>query len=380
MRLSAEPPLHLTYCLNVHPGESWDAQFGAIREYARAVRDRVASGRPFGLGLRLSAESARELNDPGNLARFRAFLAAENLYVFTINGFPYGAFHGTRVKENVYRPDWRSADRLAYTSALADILAELLPADVAGSISTVPVGFASDFTEPDVRALAADQLVAMARHLAHIEKKTGRYIHLGLEPEPACVLETGDQTIEFFEFLHNRAGSESGLVRRYLGICFDTCHVALAFENLADTWDRYRQAGILVSKVQISAALETRGPPPATLADFVEPVYLHQVRMRRCDGSKAAWLDLPDALAVWPGDAACARIHFHVPLFWSGGNGLYSTATALDEAFWSRLRGGACPHLEIETYTFDVLPPELRVAGVVDSISREFAWVRSRFG
>lgn len=368
---------HLSYCLNIHPGESWAEQQAAIRRYACAVRDRVAEGRPFGLGLRLSAASAHTLSDPAVLAAFRELLDRERMYAFTINGFPYGAFHATRVKEAVYRPDWRSAERLAYTCRMADLLAALVPVGVEGSISTVPVGFGADFADASARAKAVDQLIAAARHLAELEVKTGCLIHLGLEPEPACVLETCDDALGFFTLLHERAGKDQELVRRHLGICFDTCHVALAFEDLATTWRRYRAAGIRISKVQLSAALEVRGPAPAGLAAFVEPVYLHQVRMRRGGGAAAAWLDLPDAIAAWPADADTARIHFHVPLFWSGDGALRSTVHTLDDAFRACLRDGACAHQEIETYTFDVLPPELRAGGVVDSICREFAWVRS---
>ncbi|HMP75109.1 MAG TPA: metabolite traffic protein EboE [Kiritimatiellia bacterium] len=366
---------HLTYCLNIHPGESWVEQEAAIRRHACAVRDRVAGGRPFGLGLRLSAASVRTLSEPAVLAAFRALLDREGLYAFTINGFPYGAFHATRVKEAVYRPDWRTAERLAYTCQMADVLAALLPDGVEGSISTVPVGFGADFADAAARAQAADRLVDAARHLAAIEARTGRLLHLGLEPEPACVLETCDDALGFFALLQDRAGRDAELVRRHVGICFDTCHVALAFEELATTWRRYRAAGIRISKVQLSAALEVRGPAPAALAAFVEPVYLHQVRMRRRGGAAAAWLDLPDALAAWPDDADTTRVHFHVPLFWSGDGALQPTTHTLDDPFRACLRDGSCAHQEIETYTFDVLPPELRAGGVVDSICSEYRWV-----
>lgn len=371
--------MHLTYCLNVHPGESWADQLEAIRTFARSVRDRMAAGRPFGLGLRLSAQSARELAAPDELARFREWLAVENLYAFTINGFPYGAFHGTRVKEQVYRPDWRSESRAQYTLRMAKILAALAPPDAFGSISTVPVGHAPDFASDADREHAADRLIATALELAEVEARTGVCIALGLEPEPGCVLETRGDALAFFDLLHARAGRASEQVRRHIGVCLDTCHAALAFEDPAETWALLERAGIAVVKIQLSAALEVRGAPPPSLDRFDEPVYLHQVRMRRRDGSAAAWADLAPALAAWPPDTAVARVHFHVPLHWPGNAGLGTTRETMGAAFWRRLRASACLHVEIETYTFDVLPAELRAGGIVDSIAREFEWVNQQF-
>ena len=373
----AETP-DLTYCLNIHPGESWDEQFEAIRTHACAVRERVAHGRLFPLGLRLSAASARTLSHSNVRNHFCEFLRAENLCVFTINAFPYGAFHGARVKDNVYRPDWRTAERETFTRDCAAVLAALLPESGRGSISTVPVGFAPDFCAQSDRDRAMDRLVEMALFLARMESETGRCIHLALEPEPGCVLESCDETTSFFEALYARAGEREPAVRRHIGVCLDTCHAALAFEPPIETWARYRAAGIAVPKVQLSAALEVHGQPNRALARFGEPVYLHQVRITGSGGARTAFNDLPDALAAWPADAECARIHFHVPLFWSGNSLLRTTADLLDAGFWDAVRSRPETHLEIETYTFDVLPPELRRGTVVDSIAREFAWVQSR--
>lgn len=381
MRPAHQPDLHLTYCLNVHPGETWDACETAIRAHACAVRDRVAPGRPFGLGLRLGARAARELARGYHFRAFRDLLAAEGLYVFTINAFPYGRFHEARVKESVYRPDWRTPERVAYTCLLADLLAALLPEGVDGSLSTVPVGFAPDFASAAARTEAADRLLEAVRHLARIEAATGRRIHLGLEPEPACVLETSADFLAFYTEVLARAGSaDEPRVRRHLGVCFDTCHAALAFEDPAEALDRYAAEGVCLSKVQLSAALRAEASAAgAALRPFAEPVYLHQVRARSATGAVRGWLDLDQALAdpSFPG-AGEARVHFHVPLGWRGDAVLDSTTGTLAAPFWDRLRRGACAHLEIETYTFDVLPPELRAGGVVASIAREFAWVMER--
>src|SRR5207302_8360778 len=216
MILRDSPPIHLTYCLNVHRGETWTENFAAIREHACAIRDRVSRGKPFGLGLRLSEAAARELAQIKAREAFKEFLAAENLYVFTINGFPFGRFHGARVKENVYAPDWRSPERLAYTRLLADILADLLPAGLEGSISTVPGSFKPGIkNETDVREMVC-ALAECASHFAKIESETGKLLHLGLEPEPACFLETTNETVAFFDG-PLAAKNSPDLLRRYVG-------------------------------------------------------------------------------------------------------------------------------------------------------------------
>lgn len=396
MRIQEHPPLQLTYCLNIHPGETWTENFAAIRDKATAVRNSVAPDLPFGLGLRLGATAAHELSDPHRIGDFKAFLAEMGLYVFTINGFPFGRFHGGAVKEKVYQPDWRSNERRDYTVRLADILMELLPADVSGSISTVPVSFKGWITGAEDRELALHRLVDVVGFIERIHQRKHRDIHLGLEPEPACFLETTAECVDFFKYvwqagaplLASRLGitrtqAEEAL-RQRLGVCFDTCHVALQFENLAEAWDTYRAEGIRISKVQVSAALACEPSPAsiAALAPFAEGTYLHQTVARRADGLLRRWTDLPAALEALPreDDIAEVRCHFHVPLFWDGGDALGSTRDQIGNDFVKRLRSGCCEHLEIETYTFDVLPPEIRPGSVVESIAREYAWTLDRLG
>jgi hypothetical protein len=228
-----------------------------------------------------------------------------------------------------------------------------------------------------------------------LREDTGREIHLGLEPEPDCFLETTDETVAFFEDTLFTAGAAEvarllkcyrsdaeAMVRRHLGVCFDTCHVALQFEDPAASLRAYRDAGIRISKVQLSAALQAPATAEtcAALAPFAEPVYLHQVKGRAASGAQFAWFDLPTALEEIPGftDLDEVRVHFHVPLFFTGNGPIGSTAGTLTPEFFEELRGGACPHLEIETYTFDVLPPEVHPGEIVESIAHEYAWVLGR--
>lgn len=391
--------LNLTYCLNVHPGETWAENLAAIKTHTLAIRDKVAHGRPFGLGLRLSHQAAETLSQPGPLAEFKLFMKEQNLYAFTINGFPYGSFHGKPVKTAVYQPDWSTPERLDYTLRLARILAALLPEGMDGSISTLPLGY--KFTASRNKAESPSpamitNLAECARALHELHRDTGREIHIGLEPEPDCLLETTIEVLRFFEmglFTHGVDHLASRLtcsrqeadriMRRHIGICFDTCHLALQFEDLSASLVYLERHHIRISKIQLSSALEIRSTPEARnrLRDFLDPVYLHQVKIRQ--GNKSyRYADLDEALAA-PGELDPAhtiwRIHFHVPLYFKGDTLLQATSGDLDNRFWEQVAAHPEWHLEIETYTFHVLPPALQAGGVIASTIREYEWVRTRF-
>jgi sugar phosphate isomerase/epimerase len=398
MIVQQRPPLHLTYCLNIHPGESWGDNLIALRDKTVAVKKRVAPDAWFGAGLRIAHKAAEELTASAEgRAEALDFFAANQIYPFSINGFPYGRFHAGPVKENVYAPDWRTPERAHYTTELADLLAGWLPNGIDGSISTVPCSFKPWITsEADVQAMA-DNLAATVAYLAALREDTGKEIHLGLEPEPDCYLETTAETIAFFKNVLFTSGvaevarilkcyrSEAEeMVRRHIGVCFDTCHVALQYEDLTESLRAYQFEGIRISKVQLSAALraESNEASWAALRAFAEPVYLHQVKGRAKSGARFSWYDLPTALEELPTfpDVEEIRVHFHVPLFFNGNGPLQSTADSLTPDFFHELRSGICPHLEIETYTFDVLPPEVHPGDIVKSISREYSWVLEKLG
>ncbi len=388
MLVQDNPPLHLTYCLNIHAGEAWPENLEAVRRHALRVRDKVCPGGAFGLGLRLGEKAAGQLNIPGETDAFREFLTAENLYVFTINGFPYGEFHGRPVKQDVYSPDWRQPQRRDYTLALAEILAQLLPEGVTGSVSTVPVSYKPWIKEDVELTAAVANLADTAEALARLHEHTGREIILALEPEPDCIIETTAEAVDFvagrlraeggrrLQDIHGRGDDAQEIIRRHVGICMDTAHHAVQFEDPADVLGRLNEADIRVGKIQLSAALETNDPE--NLKAFGDEVYLHQVRVKCADGRIIGYPDLPEALddieagrapqGVW-------RVHYHVPLFWPGGENLTSTAGSLAGEFAEKIRRGACRQLEIETYTFDVLPEELKAADVTDSIAGEYRWV-----
>ena len=388
---------HLTYCSNVHPGESWSETEANLREHVPAVRAALGRDGPFGIGLRLSAAAARELAEPEALGALVAFLERRRCYVFTLNGFPHGRFHGTRVKEAVYLPDWQDPERLRYTDQLADVLAALLPPGTAGSISTVPGAFKARVDGPSAIERMADHLVEHAVHLARLERETGRSITLALEPEPCCFLETVAESVDFFtEHLYGSraarrveaaldvdSSSAEALLRRHLTLCLDLCHAAVEFEDCDACLDALRGAGIAIGKLQISAGLRledaTAQSAESLLRPFVDPVYLHQTVERR-DGSLTRYADLPDALAslaAAPSGGAARewRVHFHVPVFLDDLGALSSTQAFVREALARHRREPLSDHLEVETYTWDVLPARLRDTDLDTAIARELDWV-----
>lgn len=394
--------VHLGYCTNIHAGETWDEVFANVDTHVRAVRALAApdASVPFGIGLRLSAAAARQLATPEALASFRDYLRVNGMYVFTINGFPHGAFSGGAgvVKERVYRPDWLEDERLSYTDQLAGILAALVPEGSEGSVSTVPGCFEERGSAEAAGPRVAERLLAHAATLWRLAEATGRVITLALEPEPHCMLETTEHAVAFFEghvFARHALESFSratGLataaaeqtLRRHLGVCLDACHAAVQFETPDGAISRLGAAGLRVLKVQVSAGLRVAPPDAAAraaLAPFAEGVYLHQV-VAKSGAHLRRYLDLPQALA----DAARAehaagdewRIHFHVPVFREKLGPFENTQSFLSPLLRRLGREDLCRHLEVETYTWDVLPAEHRREPVVNAIARELAWTREQ--
>lgn len=367
---------HLAYCTNIHPAETWEETWQALKTHTLAVRDRVCPhGTPYAIGLRLSAAAAATLTQPHHLQQFKTWLEKENCYIFTINGFPYGAFHGTRVKENVYRPDWTTPERLHYTNTLFDIIAHLTPEGVQGSVSTLPASFkAFNADEPTI----FKNLEACARHIETLSNTHQRDLHLGLEPEPLGHFENTAETLTFFDRLL-AAAADPALVRRRIGINYDTCHFALEFDDCHTSLDALRAAGLRISKVHLSSALEFDPTCPEAIKKiqtFAEPTYLHQVIVQHPDRTLTRHHDLPDFLqSPTPASPSTARTHFHIPLYANPEPPLTSTSHhATDAITYLKKHPHFCPHFEIETYTWNVLPPNLQIP-VTQQIAQEYHWL-----
>lgn len=392
---------HLSYCSNIHPGESWEATFENLKHYIPEVRKNLDFEGPFGIGLRLSHEASLILEKPEELARFQTWLQGENAYVFTLNGFPYGDFHRTVVKDQVHFPDWTTPERKDYTIRSFKILAQLLPEGQDGGISTSPVSYRHWFKTQEAfdqgMEVATSHLMEVVAELAKIEAETGKLLHLDIEPEPDGILENSDEMVWLFtDWLLPKGAPElakrlgispkesEALIKRHIQVCYDVCHFAIVYEKPEETFEKFAKAGLKIGKVQISAALklmldQDRGILKDQLSEFAESTYLHQVVGRNTDGSLISYPDLLPALEKLE-DAKEEewRIHFHVPVFMKKYGEFESTNFLIEEVLKVlQSKPELSNHLEVETYTWEVLPPESRLP-LAESISRELAWVISQ--
>jgi hypothetical protein len=387
---------HLAYSTLVHPGDTWREMSESVQTFAPAVKARVSPDAPYGLSLRISAASAETLAaDRNERVRFRRWLDEHDMYVFTVNAFPYGPFKGRVVMEQVYEPDWFTEDRVRYTKQVADILAEITPPSVAPSIQTAPLAFRPKVTsEEDVDRLT-ENLLRVVSHLVDVERRTGRRVKLALEPEPYCFLQTTDETVRYFQErvwsadglrrlarLSGQPSSEVvGLVRRHLGVVFDICHQSVQFEDIAASLRLLRDSGVPIFKFQAASALrvpEVTSEAVDALTAFTDTIYLSQTTESR-DGKLTRRLNLSDAIDAWRTDPTGQRewrTHFHLPIFLAELGGLATTRPGIEAGLAVHADTPLSDHLEVETYTWDVLPAHLKTGDITEYVSRELEWMR----
>lgn len=420
MRLKSNNSTHLSYCTNIHAGDNWNDVFPQLQRELPKIKAKVSPDAPFGIGLRVSKLSAQQLVGD-TLQEFTDWMSEEGIYVFTINGFPFGPFHGTTVKEDVYKPDWADKERLDYTCELIDLCAKLNPPDNYATISTIP-GTYKQWARGNLPVIAENLIKAVA-HSLQVERDTGVRVALSLEPEPCCLLETTEETIQFFEqWLHSDAAvsllseiakctvtEADEALHRLIGVCYDVCHSAVEFEEPAAAIAQFKDANIPIIKMQLSSALrlpEVNNEALNHLAEFNEPVYLHQV-VEKLNGKLNRFTDLGDAIAwreaglrqafvhVPAMDASSAaidihnlqappimaaewRVHFHVPVFIKNLEHFGTTQEVLENLLSLQKNENITQHLEVETYTWDVLPENLRSVEIDEAIARELSWVSDR--
>jgi sugar phosphate isomerase/epimerase len=388
---------HLTYSTLVHPGDTWEEMWASLVTYVPKVKARVAPRVPFGVSLRLSARSAETLaRDRTERDKLKKFLADNDMYLYTVNAFPYGPFKNQVVKEQVYEPDWRSEERTRYTTNVADVLADVVPEGISPSIQSAPLGFKPRVTGADVVASYTQHVLRVAAHLVGLASRTGRVVTLALEPEPYCFLETTDETVAYFrDHLYTGASaaalaklagipiSEAHVaLRKHLGVVFDICHQAVVYENIAESLQKLVDAGIPIFKLQEAAAMRV---PQVTqkivdaLARYAKTIYLTQT-VEKKDGKLTRFLNLEDAFKAWqtnPGPREW-RTHFHVPVFLDSLGEFETTRFAIEDALRFHKANPLSRQLEIETYTWDVLPEHLKTGDIVDYVTRELEWVRGQ--
>ena len=407
--------LSLTYCTNVHPLGDWGVWSDLIGRFGPLVREGLG-WMAMPMGLWFPASFIEEMNREPRAARERllAHLSGHGLSAFTCNAFPYGNFHDAEVKTKVYQPDWTTPERLAYTVACARLLAAILPAGAEGSVSTLPLGWRAGWTAEHGRRAAAN-LCAFAREARALAEIEGRAIRLGLEPEPGCALETTLQVRAYWAQVLRPEAKRAGLsdedLSRFLGVCYDTCHQAVQFEDPVEVLEAFAADGIPIAKMQLSSALEFKPDPSRSTLElrqrFVEPRFLHQVRVRTPAGV-AVFDDLPQALAVGarPNEALAGssngaaggaagfsgidlwaypwRVHFHLPIDSDrmlDAEAIGTTREDMLAAFQHALARKLCRHFEVETYTWSVLPEAHRPAGdaaLAASLARELRFIEER--
>lgn len=395
---------HLTYCTNIHAGETWADHFESLKEKFPLIKEQVSATESMGIGLRLSNTASVDLQDIKKLEEFKSWLKYNDAYVFTMNGFPYGDFHNAVVKDQVHSPDWTTNERLDYTIRLFEILAELLPSGMDGGISTSPLTYRYWYSSEEelrqVKLLATGNVISVLEKLFLFRKDRGIVMHLDIEPEPDGMLETGKEFIDWYQnillpmarkVLPSRLNITEGevieAVRQHICLCYDVCHFAIGYEPHQDVLYELAEKNIRVGKIQISAALKSDLPSDPdyrklisdAFSGFNEPTYLHQVVAKKNNQDLIRYRDLPEALEdIQNPDVNEWRAHFHVPVFLEDMGMLKSTQSDIIEVLKIQKAEPFTSHLEVETYTWEVLPDSLK-APMDQSISRELNWVKDVF-
>jgi len=391
---------HLTYSTLVHPGDTWTDMKTSLQTYLPEVKKRFSPDAPMGVSLRLANASVVELlAKPEERKWLRNYLIEQDLYVYTVNAFPYGPFKGQEVKAEVYEPDWTTDARTKYTMNVADILAEVTGSDVEPTIQTAPLAFRPKVTLPEYVAAFNENIYKVIAHLMQLEKRTGRRVKLALEPEPFCHLETIPETVTYFkETIYSLVAAERisklsgqplaevfGATRRYLGVVLDICHQSVEFENITEDIALLSEAGIPIFKLQEAAALQVESVTPEIVAElkkYTGTIYLSQTTELR-NGKLTRFLNLEDAIKAWEADPAPDeprewRTHFHVPVFLKDLGPFQTTRGGIDAALKVHAKTPLSTHLEIETYTWDVLPEHLKTGDITEYVVRELEYVRDQ--
>jgi hypothetical protein len=387
---------HLTYSTLVHPGDTWADMKNSLQTYLPGVKKKFSPDKPMGVSLRLSGSSVETLlAQPEERAWLKNFLIVENLYVFTVNAFPYGPFKNQIVKAEVYEPDWTTEQRTKYTMNIADILSEVTGKDVEPTIQTAPLAFRPKVISAEYQNEFNQNIYRVIAHLMNLEIRTGRRVKLAVEPEPFCFLETIPETVDWFnEKIYTLEAAKAisqysgqplsecfGAARRYLGVVLDICHQSVEFENISEDIGALNDSCIPIFKLQEAAALQVGVVTPEIVAElkkYTGTIYLSQTTQLK-DGVLKRFLNLEEAIEEYEQDPSGTRewrTHFHVPVFLKDLGPFQTTRGGIDAALKEHAKNPLSNHLEIETYTWDVLPEHLKTGDISEYVLRELEYVR----
>jgi len=347
----------VAWCTNVHDATTV-AQLGAA---IGSVADRLSG--PGAVGLWLSPQMLQE----HAIAHLRELLERRELTCIGLNGFPAMAFREVVVKTDVYRPAWDDPDRLDYTLLCARALLELLPEGGDAGITTLPIGWSDDGIDAQA---AANMLRQACVAVDRIGADARRGLHIAIEPEPGCMLNTTAAAAEFVRQHDLVDLTSDGLLR----ICLDTCHMAVQHEDILKALDALDDVHMKVGRVQVSSAPQADLPDDealAALSALAEPRWMHQTTVH--DGAhRHDYQDLPPAL-----DDALAgnwRTHLHVPVHLQSMGPLQTTQRLIIELLRALAVRNDRPPLEVETYAWSVVPKAHRSSDLVEDIQRELQW------
>ena len=416
--------IHVTYCTNIHTSNNWEECCKNIKHYSVEIAKKIKQNfkyslneNYFPLGLRFSGKEVEEIqNSPFKFEFLKNLLESHNLFPSVLNAFPYGDFHRAPVKENVHQPDWFNYERVKYTINMANLLVNFVKdknyQDNYG-ISTNPIGY--KYTYDRIREYknfhfwhqlvqkSVYHFIEVVKYFIEIEKKTNVNLHLDIEPEPDGIIETSEEMILFFnEYLLltgvNLLSYSLGIstqkaemyIRRHINICYDICHCAVLFENSFHNLQKYGREGIKIGRIQVSSALSVLFDQNRNqnleklklLKEFSKSIYLHQISENNNTSSFIKQhRDLEGTLeTILPYKIAELsnsewRIHFHVPIFLSHYGLLNSTQNEiLNTLKYLKKNPDITSVLEIETYTWRVLPVALKI-DLTASIIREYQWL-----
>nr|YP_009551192.1 hypothetical protein [Vischeria sp. ACOI 3415]QAA12125.1 hypothetical protein [Vischeria sp. ACOI 3415] len=401
MKIQTYKQFDLTYCSNIHPGDSWEEIFSNLKINIPLIKMKLSPNKPFGIGLRLSNKAANQLLKNNNLNKLKKWLNQNNCYVITLNGFVYGEFYKTSIKEKVYYPDWTNRKRNNFNNTLINLSAELcLPGNEVGfSTSPLAYKFYSKKVSNDLFCgRVSNYILELVQQLIKIYEKQGKIIHIDFEPEADCILENIQDMLLFFgEFILKKIAfilakdlqislfqARIHLVR-HVRICYDVCHQAIQFEDHIKNFIALNQIGVKIGKIQISSALHLKLDQYEQnflinkLNKFKDNVYLHQVTEKKSNGYLYKYRDLSEAISNLNKNRTSEwRVHFHLPIFNQKYANFLTTNQDIDDIVKFLKISALTSCLEIETYTWEIIPKNIKL-DLLSSISKEYEWIIIQF-